>query len=304
MPSITQKLEKKGLISPPRWLATNVQYEALIGSVAYGASSDTSDMDIYGWTIPTKQIVFPHLAGVIPGFGNQGEKFDQFQRHGIVSEDELGGKGRQYDIQIYSIIKYFSLCTDCNPSVMDSLYTPLECILHSTQVGNLVRENRKLFLSKRCWPRYKGYAYSQLNKMSSKEPIGKRKETVERYGFDVKFGMHVCRLLDYVEQLLTIGDIDMRRNKEQFKAIRRGEMTETEVREWAASKEKQLEQLFGDSKLPDNPDEAAIKNLLLQCLEEHYGSLQNCIEQTGWEKVALQEIDAVLHKHRKQIYGN
>ena len=29
-------------------------------------------------------------------------------------------------------------------------------------VGNLVREKRKLFLHKGAWPKFKGYAYSQL----------------------------------------------------------------------------------------------------------------------------------------------
>ena len=129
-------------------------------------------MDIYGWAIPPKHIIFPHLAGVIIGFGNQGEKFDQFQKHDVQCPDALGGKGKKYDLQIFSIVKIFNLLIDCNPSVIDSLYVPLECVLHSTQIGNLVRENRHIFISKRCWPRYKGYAISQLGKIKSKSHHG------------------------------------------------------------------------------------------------------------------------------------
>jgi len=52
--STLQRLTDRGLIKPPRWLPGNVQYETIMGSVAYGVSSDTSDVDVYGWAIPQK----------------------------------------------------------------------------------------------------------------------------------------------------------------------------------------------------------------------------------------------------------
>ena len=67
--STLQRLTDRGLIKPPRWLPGNVQYETIMGSVAYGVSSDTSDVDVYGWAIPPKDDVFPHLRGEMPGFG-------------------------------------------------------------------------------------------------------------------------------------------------------------------------------------------------------------------------------------------
>ena len=50
--STLQRLTDRGLVRPPGWLPGNVQYETIMGSVAYGVSSDTSDMDVYGWAIP------------------------------------------------------------------------------------------------------------------------------------------------------------------------------------------------------------------------------------------------------------
>ena len=67
--STVQRLADRGLARPPRWLPANVQYETVMGSVAYGVSSDSSDTDVYGWAIPPKVDVFPHLRGEIPGFG-------------------------------------------------------------------------------------------------------------------------------------------------------------------------------------------------------------------------------------------
>ena len=77
MPSAVQKLTERGLCTPPSFLPTNVHYETIMGSVAYGVSSDTSDMDVYGFAIPPKEIVFPHLAGEIMGFGRQKKRFEQ-----------------------------------------------------------------------------------------------------------------------------------------------------------------------------------------------------------------------------------
>lgn len=301
MPSTIQKLEEKGLIRPPSWLSHNVMYETIMGSVAYGVSSDTSDVDLYGFCIPVKELIFPHLAGEILGFGRQLKRFEQFQEHHIECPDELAGKGRLYDVQVFSIVKFFDLLMQNNPNVVDSVFTPQECVLHITQVGNMVREQRKLFLHKGSWHKFKGYAYSQLHKMSSKDPSGKRKEIREQFGFDVKFAYHVVRLLYEVEQILIEGDIDLRRHNEHLKAIRRGEISEEEIRKWASEKEKHLEVLYTrePSPIPYSPDEDKIKQLLCQCLEHHYGSLAGCVVIPGIERKALSEIREILCRYER-----
>jgi uncharacterized protein len=171
-------------------------------------------------------------------------------------------------------------------------------VLHSTRVGNLVRENRKLFLHRGAWPKFKGYAYSQLHKIALKEPKGKRAELVAQYGYDVKFAYHVVRLLGEAEQLLIEGDVDLQRDNERLKAIRRGEWTEDRLRQWAAEKEVDLEKAYATSPLPALPNETALKALLLNCLEEHYGTLSGCIEQPDRALSALRAIQAELDKVR------
>ncbi len=125
-----------------------------------------------------------------------------------------------------------------------------------------------------------------------------RFESVKQNGVDVKSLYHVVRLLDEVEQILALGDIDLQRNKEQLKAIRRGDMSEEDIRKWASDKEAQLEKLYIDSKLPYKPDENQIKDLLLSCLEEHYGSLDECINWTESDKIdiVMQDLKKVLEK--------
>src|SRR3954452_22312970 len=294
--STLQRVRDRGLVKPPRWLPVQVMYETIMGSVAYGVSSDTSDVDVYGWAIPPKEDIFPHLRGEILGFGRQARRFEQFQEHHVADRDALAGHGRIYDLTIFGIVKFFSLAMENNPNIIDSLFTPATCVLYSTRVGNLVRENRRLFLHKVAWPKFKGYAYSQLHKLAIKQPQGKRAELVAKHGFDTKFGYHVVRLISEVEQILVEGDIDLQRNNEQLKAIRRGEWTEERLRQWFADKEAHLERAYAESTLRAAPDEDRIKTLLLDCLEDHYGSLSGCVVASDRAVVALRAIRAELDR--------
>jgi predicted nucleotidyltransferase len=296
--STLQRLADRGLVKPPRWLPANVQYETVMGSVAYGVSSDTSDMDVYGWAIPPKEDVFPHLRGEIPGFGQPAKRFAQFQEHHVRDPDALAGHGRTYDFTVFGIVRFFALAVDNNPNVIDSLFTPDTCVLHSTRVGNLVRENRRLFLHRGAWPKFKGYAYSQLHKLATKQPRGQRAVLAAAHGYDTKFAYHVVRLLGEVEQILVEGNIDLHRDNERLKAIRRGEWTEDRLRRWAADKEGDLERAYAASQLPAVPDEARIKALLLSCLEEHYGTLGGCVVEPDRAVAALRAVQAELDRVR------
>jgi len=345
MGSIVDKLMKKQLINPPAHMKSNVHYEVLMGSVAYGCSNDTSDMDIYGFSIPYKDMIFPHLTGYIYGFGKQPIRFEQFQIHHIMDKEE----GKEYDLNIHSIIKYFQLCMQNNPNMIDSLFVPRRCILHSTQIGEHVRENRKLFLHKGAWHRFKGYAYSQLNKMQSKkilpfikecekhkiDPLtfnakevddkyplsevnyviklfleltngGKQKLTkrlpdIIKHGYDVKFAYHVVRLLNEVEQIMTEHDLDLERNREQLKSIRRGDWNKETIVQYFEDKEKSLEDLYTKCDLQHSPDENKIKKLLLECLEMHFGNLSKVISIDGSIETYITQLENIIEHMKLQL---
>lgn len=295
MPSIVTELHKKGLIkSAPNFLSGGMQYEVIMGSMAYGVSTDVSDMDVYGFCIPPRDYVFPHLRGEIAGFSTPGPQFEQYQEHHVHDASALGGKGRDYDLAIYSIIKYFRLCMENNPNMIDSLFVPQRCILYTTAVGELVREHRRLFLHKGAWHKFKGYAFAQMRKLSTKKPTGKRKEMRETYGYDVKFAYHVVRLLDEVEQIMTEQDIDLERNREQLKSIRNGDWSVLEIEEYFARREQELESLYTNCSLPARADEDRIRGLLLNCLEQHYGDLSACVIEQDQAIRALRDIDGLL----------
>lgn len=291
---LIERLHSKNLIKPPPYVIGGTQYLTMMGSVAYAVSSDTSDMDIYGWCIPPKDMIFPHLRGEILGFGRQIQRFEQFQEHHIIEKDH----GKEYDLNIYNIVKFFQLVMDNNPNMVDSLFTDHTCVLKSTKLANHVRDNRRLFLHKGCWHRFKGYAYQQMHKMKIKnpDPTSKRYEMIQKFGYDVKFAYHVVRLLNEVEQILVEGDLDLRRNNDQLKAIRRGEWSMQQIEQYFVDKEKGLEQVYLDSKLPKHPDEEVIKRILLEVLEEHFGSLDNVIQNQDHYKQLLRQIQKLVER--------
>ena len=299
--SYLKRLHKRNLIYPPPFVNTNLQYEVIMGSFAYGCSSDMSDTDIYGFCVPPKNVVFPHTnPDYIHGFDAVPFNFEQYQQHHI--KDVSTKPERQYDLTIYSIVKYFKLCANGNPNMIDSLFVPHRCITHMTSIGELVRENRHLFLSKKCWHTFKGYAYSQLHKMSIKEPTGKRAEMVKKYGYDVKFAYHLIRLLDEIEQILTVGDLDLEQNREQLKSIRRGDWSQEKVIEYFERKEKSLEQLAKDSKtVPHNMRTDEIRQLLFKCLEIHFQTLDDCRAKEDMSKEIYFAIMDVMHNFEGKI---
>ena len=338
--SIVDKLTSRGLITPPPHLKTNIHYECMMGSIAYGCSNDASDCDVYGFSIPPKDIIFPHLNGYIIGFGRQPKKFEQYQQHHVLDKTF----DKEYDITIYNIVKYFQLVMNNNPNMIDSLFVPRRCILHSTQVGERVRERRRLFLTKKAWHTFKGYAYSQLNKCKNKNiheyvkqckkmdidyhinmedfeeeaykydamtcelfrslysrvhqsgKITKRLDVIDKHGYDVKFAYHIVRLLNEVEQILVEQDLDIQRNREQLKSIRRGDWTLKQIETYFEEKELELEKLYTSSSLRHSPDEEGIKELLMECLEMHYGSLDKCIVQQDEALTTLRAIQQLTDK--------
>lgn len=288
------KMFSQGVVKPPNHVIKGLQYETIMGSLSYGVSTDNSDQDIYGFSIPYKTIIFPHLQGYIMDFGPRPQGFDQWQEHHVKSPcGQI-----VYDFNIFGIVRFFNLCLNSNPNMVDSLFTPESCIQHITKIGSIIRDKRHLFLSKKMWFTYKGYAYSQFRKIFTKEPDkGKRKEICEKFGYDTKFAYHIVRLITQVEQVLTEGTMDLQASREQLKFIREGGWTKEELSKYLHDKSISLEEVKNNSKIQEKPDQKAIKELLLNCLEEHFGSLENAVLVPNRSVQFAKEIARVVHDY-------
>jgi predicted nucleotidyltransferase len=293
MTSIVKKLASNGLISPEHDFVSNSVYEVVMGSLAYGVSQETSDMDIYAVCIPNKTMIFPHLEGHILGFGPAPKDFTNYQKHHLLMNE------KEYDVNVFSIVKYFTLCAENNPNMIDSLFVPENCIIHSTEVGKHMRENRQPFLSKKVYKKMSGYAFSEFKKIEKGyNPIegGEREETVKQHGYDTKNAYHTVRLLLEAEQILNEHDLNLQTYKEHLKFIRSGGYTLEELKRWVISKEKDLSTAYANSTLRIDVDYTFLRDLLFSCLNMHFGENVSTINLNDTALSKLEEIKKILNR--------
>ena len=323
-----------------------------MGSFAYGVSSDTSDCDVYGFYTPPMVQVFPHTAGYINGFGDSPQMDNGYQLHHIKLEP------KEYDVALFSIVKYFNLCMENNPNMIDSLHVPSNCVVHQDAIGEIVREHRNLFLHKGIFHRMRGYAHSQFEKIQQEpsENMKKLREFEEALsihdksidiitlrdevfsrnlcedistplknltdmelaeydklysklspreqdrhltGIDHKKMYHIVRLINEAEQVLTTHTLDLMKDRELLKSIRRGEWSMDQLQKWVHKRESDLETLYTTSDLRYAPDEPKIKELLFQCLEMKFGSLSAYFNLDGSNRVVydkMKRIKAIIEE--------
>ena len=114
----------------------------LAGSYSYGTNIETSDIDIRGITLNQKS----DLIGLT--------QFEQY-----VDENT--------DTVIYAFNKIVTLCLSCNPNTIELLGLNPEHYIYLNDIGQLLLENKKLFLSRRAIQSFGGYADAQLRRLQN-----------------------------------------------------------------------------------------------------------------------------------------
>jgi len=124
------------------WLPKRTIFLTRHGSQAYGTSTPTSDLDVKGICVPPKEYML--------GF------------HKVFEQAEVKGDP---DMVIYDIRKFFKLASDCNPNIIEVLFTSPEDWFHTTPSFQKLWANRHLFLSRKARHTFSGYAMSQLKRI-------------------------------------------------------------------------------------------------------------------------------------------
>lgn len=123
-------------------LGENVILLTFGGSHAYGTNVEESDIDIRG-------ITFNPVGSLL---GN--EEFEQFEDHNT-------------DTVIYGLNKMFKLLLQCNPNTIELLGCKPEHYFELSKAGEMLLQNKKIFLSKRAIYTFGGYANSQLRRLQN-----------------------------------------------------------------------------------------------------------------------------------------
>lgn len=131
-----------GFIRTNEHLGRHVILLGLAGSYSYGTNIETSDIDIRGITLNQKS----DLIGLT--------QFEQY-----VDDDT--------DTVIYAFNKMITLLLSCNPNTIELLGLKPEHYLYLNDIGRMLLDNRKLFLSKRAINSFGGYADAQLRRLQN-----------------------------------------------------------------------------------------------------------------------------------------
>lgn len=118
-----------------------VIFSGITGSHLYGTNLPESDRDVRGVFIPTEEFYLGFL-----------EKVEQVESH-------------EPDETYWEISKFFKLCLDNNPNILELLFIPKEFVLETTPEWQEIISHRDMFLSTKCKHTFSGYAVSQLHRI-------------------------------------------------------------------------------------------------------------------------------------------
>ena len=203
------------------------------------------DKDVMGVCIGPKETYF--------GF----ERFEQKEK-----------KLREWDSVVYEIRKYFRLLLKSNPNVLSLLWLKPHLYIRKSETGQLLLDNRDLFVSKKAYHSFNGYAYGQFKRMTHFKCEGymgtKRKKLVEKFGYDCKNAAHLIRLLRMGIEFLTEGRLYVyREDNQQLVSIKKGEWSLEKVKAEAERLFRLAEEAYMRSKLKNEPDYDKATKLLM-----------------------------------------
>ncbi|MEE1101169.1 MAG: nucleotidyltransferase domain-containing protein [Agathobacter sp.] len=123
-------------------LGKHVILLGLAGSYSYGTNVEGSDIDIRGITLNQKS----DIIGLT--------QFEQYVDNNT-------------DTVIYAFNKIINLLLSCNPNTIELLGLNSEHYLYLNDIGQLLLDNKKLFLSRRAIQSFGGYADAQLRRLQN-----------------------------------------------------------------------------------------------------------------------------------------
>lgn len=143
------------------WLKDRTILLIVGGSRCYGLATESSDVDIKGVCVAPK----PYYFGL--------QRFEQADAPvhmnsfvpNLTEEEQEAVKKTKIEGAVYELTKFVKLAIDCNPNILDLLYCRDSEVRQISKAGEVLRENRDLFLSKKAKHTFSGYAHSQLNRI-------------------------------------------------------------------------------------------------------------------------------------------
>ncbi len=162
--------------------------QCITGSHLYGTARPESDIDIRGVFIPTGEFYFGFM-----------EKVEQVE-------------SKNPDTTFWEITKFFKLCLDNNPNILELLFIPIHSKYteYFTPEWEEIIANRSLFLSTKARHTFSGYAVSQLHRIKQHREwlLNPPKKKPERSDFNLPETNVITKdQINAYDELLDKGDV-------------------------------------------------------------------------------------------------
>lgn len=130
--------EEYDFLRTNKHLGSNILFLTLSGSHAYGTNVEGSDIDIRGVAGSPETLGFNHFEQAIDN---------------------------RTDTVIYAVNKFVSLLAQGNPNIIELLGNDPELYVNMTPEGQMLLDNKELFLTRRVAYSYGGFANDQLRRL-------------------------------------------------------------------------------------------------------------------------------------------
>lgn len=130
-------------------------FKALVGSHSHGTNTPESDEDFSG--------VYVQNNNDILSYG--------YEEYVQVNKDE----------KYFEVKRFLDLLMVANPAALELLFAPEDCVLETSPQFKMIYENRHIFLTKKCFNTFAGYAKTQIQKSKGTDKkINWESQRVER----------------------------------------------------------------------------------------------------------------------------
>lgn len=115
-----------------------VIFKTVVGSRSHGTNTATSDFDTKG--------VYMQSIDDLVGFGYK-EQIDD-------SKDDVS----------YELRRFLQLAQTANPTIIELLFAPEDCVIHTSDEWEVIKKHRDMFVTKAALKSFGGYAVQQIRK--------------------------------------------------------------------------------------------------------------------------------------------
>lgn len=190
-----------------------------------------------------------------------------------------------WDVVLTEVRRFVELLLAQNPNVLSILWLDPSDYLVRTEAFDWMREERALFMDReRAYRAFRGYAYRQLALMWDSTTLAtrstyehafmgpRRRERVERHGYDTKNACHAIRVAHMGTEYLRDGVLRVRRDwdRQFLLDIKAGSWKIADVQEYAKERFNGLDEAYRHSVLPAEANVTVLNERLTASLRARF----------------------------------